>query len=148
MTARHRGIIIVVTVVAVAALTATAAATFVPRGGTDTESPAPASPQGGDGTVDARGRVTSVSTSAPGGGVLGSFLVEGPKDPSLVCDKASLTVTIDTRFYRRTPDGDVPLNAVSMALLEPGMQVEVTITGPVAESYPVQATAATITIVE
>jgi hypothetical protein len=148
MTARHRGIIIVIAVVAAAALAATAAATLVPQGGTDAKSPAPATPQGGGGTVDARGRVTSVSTAAPGGDVLGSFLVEGPKDPSLVCDKASLTVTIDTRFYRRTPDGDVPLNAVSMALLEPGMQVEVTITGPVAESYPVQATAATVTIVE
>ena len=148
MTARHRAIIIVVAVVAVAALTATAAATLVPQGGTDAKSPAPAPPQGGGGTVDARGTVTSVSTAPGGGDVLGSFLVEGPKDPTLVCDKASLTVTMDTRFYRRTPDGDVPLNAVSMALLEPGMQVEVTITGPVAESYPVQATAATITIVE
>ena len=148
MSARHRGTIIVVAVIALAALTATAAATLVPRGSTDAESPAPASPKGGGGAIDVRGRVTSVSTGAPGGDVLGSFLVEGPKDPSLVCDKASLTVTIDTRFYRRTPDGDVPLDAVSMALLEPGTQVEGTITGPVAESYPVQATAATVTIVE
>jgi len=148
MTARHRGIIIVVAVVAVAALTATATATLAPRGGTDAQSPAPTTPQGGGATVDARGRVTSVSTAAPGGDVLGSFLVEGPKDPALVCDKAWLTVTTDTRFYRRTPDGDVPLDAVSVALLEPGVRVEVTITGPVAESYPVQATAATITIVE
>lgn len=148
MTARRRGIIIVVAVVAVAGLAATATATLAAQGGNDAKSPAPAPPQGAGGTVDARGRVTSVSTASPSGDVLGSFLVEGPKDPSLVCDKASLTVTIDTRFYRRTPDGDVALHAVSMALLEPGMQVEVTITGPVAESYPVQATAATITIVE
>lgn len=55
-------------------------------------------------------------------------------------DKASIAVTADTDWYRRTADGFEPIDAPTPTELT-GKTVEVRFTGPVAESYPVQATA-------
>jgi hypothetical protein len=55
-------------------------------------------------------------------------------------DKASISVTDETAWYRRGGDGFVTIERPQVAELE-GKTVEVQFTGAVAESYPVQATA-------
>jgi hypothetical protein len=55
-------------------------------------------------------------------------------------DKASVTVTDDTAWYRRTTDGYETIARPTAGELT-GKMVEVRFTGAVAESYPVQATA-------
>ena len=56
-------------------------------------------------------------------------------------DKAAVTVTTDTRILRQTAGA---LERAAFDDLATGQQVAVWFSGPVAESYPVQATAATI----
>ncbi len=68
---------------------------------------------------------------------VGSFLIDqGSGD----YDKASVAVTADTAWYRRTADGYEVIERPSATDLT-GKSVEVQFTGAVAESYPVQATA-------
>jgi len=119
--------------------------------------PAPASQDGGgdpappstppDRTGDIVGTVTAV-LEGPGedDDVLGSFDVEGDPDSGREYDAATVTVTTGTSFFRDTADG------VAQTTFDPGeleaARVEVWFTGPVAESYPVQATAGTILILD
>ncbi|MHB1342133.1 MAG: DUF3221 domain-containing protein [Coriobacteriia bacterium] len=80
------------------------------------------------------GVITSMNAGADG---LGSVLVESD-DPDTTFDKASVSVTDKTTLLRETDNGYV--EAVFAELAE-GTRVDVWITGPVAESYPVQASA-------
>lgn len=86
-----------------------------------------------------RGAISSVSFR-PGGSTLATILVEGRVEPDTQYDKAAVAVTRSTRI-RRADGASVPVDALGA-----GMQVEVWFTGPVAESYPVQATADTIVV--
>jgi len=85
-----------------------------------------------------------VASASPGqNGGVASFLIEaGTGD----YDKASVTVTADTAWYRRTADGLETLRSTPAATDLTGRTVEVQFTGPVAESYPVQATAGWVVI--
>ena len=56
-------------------------------------------------------------------------------------EKAAVTVTTDTRILRQTKGA---LESAAFDDLATGQEVAVWFSGPVAESYPVQATAATI----
>jgi beta-N-acetylhexosaminidase len=64
-----------------------------------------------------------------------NILVEGNVEEDTIYDKASVSITKDTK-----------INAPEK--LKKGMKVEVIFTGPVAESYPVQGRAKVITVIE
>lgn len=87
--------------------------------------------------VDIRGRVAALH--ADGGGT-GTVLIEGEKEPDTSNDKASVRVTTKTRLINSAGE------KLSLADLQMGQRVEARFTGPVAESYPVQAVAAEIRI--
>lgn len=81
---------------------------------------------------------------------LGAVTVEQEPDRQLddqlglpAGDKAIVTVSTDTRVLRQAADG---FERATFDDLDTGRQVAVWYRGPVAESYPVQATAATIVI--
>ncbi len=97
---------------------------------------------------DIRGRVTEIMVTTPSGAegpvpMVGKMLVEGEKEPDTNYDRAWVTVTPDTRIYRG-PDGE----RVYFTAVRRGALVEVVFTGPVMESYPVQATASEVRILE
>jgi hypothetical protein len=77
--------------------------------------------------------------------VLGSILIEGELGRGRQFDRASVTIREATRIY----DGRAgePVEA-RFEDLEVGQRVQAAFTGPVAESYPVQATASQILILE
>jgi beta-N-acetylhexosaminidase len=92
------------------------------------------------GEVDIRGRISGVDAGDNG---LGTILVEGEVQEDTEYDKASVFVTKKTKIYRLENNQRI---RVSFAALAAGQIVEVAFTGPVRESYPVQADAAEILI--
>ncbi len=92
---------------------------------------------------DIRGSVEGFSTSQSDGDVVGFILIAGAVEPDTVYDRALVTVTGDTKVYRRE---EGRLIRAQFTELHHGAAVEAWFTGPVAESDPVQATAATIVI--
>jgi len=108
-----------------------------------------ASPARPSGAGDLVGRVTRVAvydltddeqTSVAGMDVKGDPAGDG------AYDAAAVTITRDTAFFRRV-DGELQPTRVELLQLE-GATVEVWFTGPVAESYPVQATAGAVAILD
>lgn len=100
------------------------------------------------GSADIRGTITSIDPVNPEGrasDVVGSVLIEGSIEADTQVDKASVTITRATRILRQEGEGR---RAVTFEALEVGQRVQARFTGPVAESYPVQATAAEIVILE
>lgn len=97
--------------------------------------------------VDVRGAITQITRSEDQGRgkVLARVLIEGSKESDTEVDKATVTVTSATKLFIRRAGERVP---AELAALEEGQKVEALFTGPVMESYPVQATAAEITILE
>jgi beta-N-acetylhexosaminidase len=98
--------------------------------------------------VDVRGKVTTVTAAADDvkkQGLLGTLLVEGDKDKAVTYDKASVKVTDKTKIEKL--DGKDRKEA-KFEDIKKGARVEATFTGPVADSYPVQATARSILILE
>ena len=97
-------------------------------------------PRGG---VDIHGTVTDVQrTATPGGEVLATVRVEGSKDANTQYDKASIRITRATRLSVEGSDRGATLDDLAV-----GAVVEARFTGPVAESYPVQATAEEVVII-
>ena len=88
--------------------------------------------------------VVKTASAGTSGAAVGAFLIDqGIGD----YDKASVAVTADTAWYRASGDKVEPIEApVADALV--GKRVEVQFTGPVAESYPVQATAGWVIVRE
>jgi beta-N-acetylhexosaminidase len=74
----------------------------------------------------------------------GSIAVEAPDPPEFEYDRAVVRITEDTTLLRQTTDGDTEV--VALDALEVGLEVDVWFEGPVAESYPVQATAGLILV--
>jgi hypothetical protein len=95
--------------------------------------------------VDIRGTVTKLAPTSPGGpaDILGRFLCEAMKGKVAGYDKAYVRVTKTTKIF--TGSGK-DLKPATFKDLKDSQQVEVTFTGPTAESYPVQATAGRIVI--
>ncbi len=98
-----------------------------------------------------RGRITSLDAIRAGLGAsrpapIGSILVEGRVEADTSLDKAALTITEGTEVLRRGGGGAE--TGSSFADLRAGQTVEAWTTGPVRESYPVQATASRIVILE
>jgi hypothetical protein len=99
------------------------------------------------GGIDVRGVITSV-TLAEGKGrgkVLAHVFIEGAKEPDTQVDKASVTVTAETEVFIKHGGERKP---AEFAALKEGQKVEARFTGPMRLSYPVQADAAEITILE
>ena len=88
-----------------------------------------------------RGQITSITPSEKGSE--GSVLIEGAKESDTEYDKASVRITTDTQIF--DADGNPGL---SFGDLETGMRVEAWFTGAVAESYPVQALAETVRVLQ
>ncbi len=94
-------------------------------------------------TVDVRGDITQI-TNSDAKEVLGMILVEGDLEEDTKVDKASVTVTDKTKIF--VLGNESVVEEADFSFLQAGQIVEVEFTGPVRESYPVQATAKTIFI--
>lgn len=94
-------------------------------------------------TIDIRGVITALTPAGEPGAGLGSVRIEGAKQPDTRYDKASVRITSETRVFQQLGDFRRPLTFADLAL---GDKVEARFTGPVAESYPVQATASEVVI--
>jgi hypothetical protein len=105
---------------------------------------APAPDAGAKAKADIRGRVTQLRREASGERVA-VMLVEGTSGGETSYDKASVTVTRRTQIFRRRGRARSRAQAGALKL---GALVEVRFDGPVLESYPVQATAGEIVILE
>jgi hypothetical protein len=93
------------------------------------------------GAADITGVISRVSPDP--GHDQGSFLiVADPAVPSAV-DRAMVRVTVDTVIW--APEGE-GRRSLAFGDLNAGARVAVRFTGPVAESYPVQATAADVEV--
>jgi hypothetical protein len=96
--------------------------------------------------VSIRGMPASVSPAdddARKAGVLGTILMEGRKDKDTKYDKAMVKVTKGTRIFQQVGR---ELKPASFDDIKPGVKMEIQFQGPVAESFPVQATAGKIVI--
>jgi uncharacterized protein DUF3221 len=87
------------------------------------------------------GLADKVKASADGKG--GSIYVEAPKGAKFAYDKAMVRVNDKTRIQKM--NGKLVEDA-TFAEIKNGTKVSIWFTGPVAESYPVQATAGRIII--
>ncbi len=96
-------------------------------------------------TATFRGSVSYVEVMVTEGGAVGSTLVEGPRDAAYSIDRISLTITTATLF---SIDGISLAGSDGLSQLRPGDLVEGSVSGAVAESYPVQGSAASITVLE
>lgn len=94
---------------------------------------------------DIRGSITNIS-KADSKDVEGWILVEGAIEKDTGFDKASITVTNKTKIFQLDNNG--VKSKVSFGSLKMDQKVEVQFTGPVRESYPVQADALEIRILE
>ncbi|MDD2376811.1 MAG: DUF3221 domain-containing protein [Clostridia bacterium] len=89
--------------------------------------------------IDIRGTVKNISIF----GDTATILVEGQKEADTYYDKASI------RIDKKTLITKVPLNRIiDISEITVGDKVEVTFIGPVAESYPVQAVAELVNLIE
>lgn len=96
--------------------------------------------------VSIRGTPASVSPADEDGkkaGILGTLLMEGRKDKDTEYDKAMVKVTKATRIFTQVGK---ELKPAAFDDLKPGVRLEIQFQGPVAESFPVQATAGKIII--
>ena len=100
-------------------------------------------PSAPSGEPDITGVVKTASASSTGSAVDAFLVAQGDGD----YDKAAIAVAADTEWYRAGGGKVEPIEAPATYTLT-GKLVEVQFTGPVAESYPVQATAGWIIVHE
>jgi hypothetical protein len=108
--------------------------------------PAVADETGKKDKVSIRGMAASVTAANDEqlkAGVLGELLMEGKKDKDTEYDKAIVKVTKATKIFKMV-GGD--LKPATFDDLKGAGKMEIQFTGPVAESFPVQATAGKIVI--
>ena len=91
---------------------------------------------------DIRGVITSITEGS--GDVIGSVRIEGAIAPDTTYDKAVVRVEGDALLFRQVGNA---MTEITFADLTVGQPVAAWFTGPVAESYPVQAKASQIVIV-
>ncbi len=92
--------------------------------------------------ADIRGNITNIQQAD---GTAGSVLIEGALEDDTQYDRAVVNITDQTRILKQEGEERVP---AAVEDLEVGQRVEAEFTGPVLESYPVQATASEIVILE
>jgi hypothetical protein len=94
--------------------------------------------------ADICGKITNATLANKNpNGLIGWIRVEGAKERDTSIDKASINVMVQTDLFKMR-DGKKAV--VTFEDLKVGQTVEATFSGPVAESYPVQATAGDIVI--
>jgi hypothetical protein len=98
----------------------------------------------GSSGIDIRGTITHTQQGSTNQ-ILGTVLIEGTVEKDTRYDKASVTVTGTTKIYMMRSGKKVSADFSSLSV---GQKVEAAFTGPVRESYPVQATAMEIIILE
>ncbi|MCF6462651.1 DUF3221 domain-containing protein [Clostridium sp. Cult1] len=91
-------------------------------------------------TIDIRGEIKEIHTDEEGL-LIQSILVEGEIEDDTLYDSAIITISNGTKILKENEE-------VEIEVVEEGLIVEVIFDGSVAESYPVQATAKEITIIE
>jgi beta-N-acetylhexosaminidase len=99
-----------------------------------------------DGKVDIRGNITRVNKlneGQKGQGILAVVLIEGKQEPNTGYEKAVVKITQKTKLWKQAGDKKKPAMATELKV---GTRVEAVFTGPVAESFPVQATAGEVVI--
>ena len=89
-------------------------------------------------------KVKAADAEAKKQGVVGSLFVEAPKDAKYPYDKASVRITDKTKFQKQ--NGKLVEDAKFEDIKE-GTMISIWFTGPVAESYPVQAIAGKVQFV-
>jgi hypothetical protein len=94
--------------------------------------------------VDVRGVITRIKREG-GGKILARIDINGVKEPDTRFDAASVEVTDETELFIKRGGEREP---AEFAALKVKQRVEARFKGLVRESYPVQATAAEITILE
>lgn len=98
------------------------------------------------GSPDIIGVITEV-TPAESGTAVGTIGFEVKKvDPQVSPDRYVITIDADTLIYRQVGDEIGDLGEVEFGTLQAGQGAEVWLTGPVAESFPMQATAKFIVV--
>jgi hypothetical protein len=98
--------------------------------------------------ADIRGTITYIqraNSQSRKKGIIGSVLIEGVMEVGTKLDKASVTVTDKTRIFEQKGHSR---HLVEFEYLKIGLRVQAQFTGPVAQSYPVQAMASEIVILE
>lgn len=98
--------------------------------------------------VSARGTVTKVTPAADAAkdrGILVIVRIEGPRDKAVEHEKAVVKVTTKTKLEKMAGGKKVEAKVED---LKEGVKVESVFTGPVLESFPVQATAGSLLILE
>lgn len=96
--------------------------------------------------ADVRGKITMVNlTAGAGRGTLGTIQVEGVKEKDTMHDKAMVRIQAATKIYKWV-EGEK--KAAKLEDVKVGARVQCIFIGPVAESYPVQATAKEVLILE
>jgi beta-N-acetylhexosaminidase len=94
---------------------------------------------------DIRGTVEGLSDSMSSSDISGFILIEGALEEDTKYDRALVTVRSSTRIYQQNGER---LVKARYAHIRQSSVLEVWFTGPVAESYPVQADAGTIVILK
>jgi len=97
--------------------------------------------------VDIRGIITNIYKAAEDstGDIIGSILIEGNIEKDTEFDKASVTISKETRIFESKSG---KLIKASFDSLKPNQRVQALFTGPVLESYPVQVKAKEVVILE
>lgn len=99
--------------------------------------------------IDIRGRINGVIANKNGTGtphgLQGFIQVDGTRQPDTQYDRAAITIADSTQISIMKGG---TRNDATFGDLKIGDSVEATFTGPVRESYPVQATASRITIIK
>lgn len=90
---------------------------------------------------DIRGKITEINENQENV----SILIEGPIQQDTGYDKARVTITADTEILLQKEN---QISKVDIAYLKEGQTVQAIFNGPVMESYPVQAQAQEITILQ
>ena len=78
-------------------------------------------------------------------GIIGEILVEGVQEQDTQFDRASVTITDKTRLLEQQGQDRRPVTFESLKMSQ---RVQARFIGPVAETYPVRATASEILILE
>ena len=101
---------------------------------------------GDDGKADCRGTIMKVTDLKKKAGVLGTILVDGrPNEKNVEYNVAVVKITDKTKIEKLVGKERKPAKFED---LKKGAKVQARFTGPVAESYPVQAAAKEVLILD
>ena len=95
--------------------------------------------------ADIRGNITNISKNTEDKNIIGSILIEGNLERDTKYDKASVTITRQTRIFEYKNKKHVKADFESFKI---GQKVQALFTSQVLESYPVQVKAIEVVILE